>query len=86
VGGRYVGSILGWGNMWGNLGAGISPPLIYNYFLGENPTVSDWNAMFLICALAFVMAGLCGLGIDASRPIAPSDEDDDPATRDVSKA
>jgi hypothetical protein len=42
--------------------------------------------MFLIFALAFVMAGLCGLGIDASRPIAPSDEDDDPATRDVSKA
>ena len=74
VGGRYVGSILGWGNMWGNLGAAVSP-LVYNYFLGENPALEDWNAMFLVCALAFVFSGLCGLGIDASKPIAPPDED-----------
>ena len=76
VGGRYVGSILGWGNMWGNLGAGISPPLIYDYFLGETPLVSDWNTMFLVCAGAFVVSGLCGLGVDASIPIAPPDEED----------
>ena len=75
VGGRYVGSILGWGNMWGNLGAGVALPLIYDPFLGENPTVSDWNSMFLVCAAAFILAGLCGLGIDASKPIAPPDED-----------
>lgn len=80
VGGRYVGSILGWGNMWGNLGAGVAPPLIYNYILGETPTISDWNTMFLVCAGAFVLSGLCGLGVDASRPIAPpDDEEDDPA-------
>ncbi len=78
VGGRYVGSILGWGNMWGNLGAAVSP-LVYDYFLGENPGLGDWNAMFLVCALAFVFAGLCGLGIDASKPIAPPDEDESPA-------
>ncbi len=74
VGGRYVGAMLGWGNMWGNLGAGISPPLIYAPLLGENPTLSDWNTMFLVCAGAFIIAGLCGLGIDASRPIASAEE------------
>lgn len=80
VGGRYVGSILGWGNMWGNLGAGVAPPLIYDFILGKTPTISDWNTMFLVCAGAFVVSGICGFGVDASRPIAPPDEDeDDPA-------
>ncbi len=73
VGGRYVGSILGWGNMWGNLGASFSPP-IYNYFLGETPGPNQWNAMFVCCLAAFVFSGICGLGIDASTPIAPPDE------------
>jgi nitrate/nitrite transporter NarK len=76
VGGRYVGSILGWGNMWGNLGAFFSP-MIYDHVLGENPQGEDWNAMFLVCMLAFVMAGLCAFGIDATQPIAPPDEPDD---------
>ncbi|WP_166822248.1 MFS transporter [Thalassoroseus pseudoceratinae] len=74
VGGRYVGSVLGWSNMWGNLGAAVSP-LIYNYYLGENPTGGDWNQMFLVCLGAFVIAGLCALGVDATRTIAPPDDD-----------
>jgi len=72
VGGRHVGSVLGWGNMWGNLGAAISP-LIYNFVLGEHPGLTDWNNMMLICLLAFVVAGICALGIDATKPIV-SDE------------
>ena len=68
VGGRYVGSVLGWGNMWGNLGAAISP-LIYNFVLGEHPALADWNNMMLVCLLAFVIAGICALGIDATQPI-----------------
>ena len=75
VGGRYVGSILGWSNMWGNLGAAVSP-LIYNYYLGENPSGDDWNRMFLVCLGAFVVAGLCALGVDATRNIAPPDDDE----------
>jgi sugar phosphate permease len=74
VGGRYVGAMLGWGNMWGNLGAGISPPLIYAPILGESPAIKDWNTMFLVCAAAFLVSGLCSLGIDAARPIAASKE------------
>ena len=72
VGGRHVGSVLGWGNMWGNLGAAISP-LIYNAVLGENPVLSDWNNMMTICLLAFVVSGLCALGIDATKPIVAED-------------
>lgn len=71
VGGKYVGSILGWGNMWGNLGAAISPILLSFVF-----TNFSWDAMFFVCAGSFLMAGLLTLGIDATIPIAPSDDED----------
>jgi sugar phosphate permease len=74
VGGRYVGSVLGWGNMWGNLGATISP-LIYAAVLGDSPGISDWNTLFIICMFAFVFSGTMALGIDATQPIAPPDEE-----------
>ena len=68
VGGKYTASILGWANMWGNLGAAAAP-LIYNAVLGETPTVAQWNVMFAVCAVAFVLSGLCGLVLDATKPI-----------------
>tara|TARA_R110002072_G_scaffold13481_1_gene56696 strand:+ start:141729 stop:143756 length:2028 start_codon:yes stop_codon:yes gene_type:complete len=68
IGGRQVGSVLGWGNMWGNLGAAVSP-LIYDYFLGENPTLNDWNMMFVVCAVAFFFSGLFGILMDATKPL-----------------
>ena len=74
VGGRYVGCVLGWGNMWGNLGASISEP-IYGWVLGETPGLQDWNQIFLVCLSAFVISGICALGIDATIPIIPSEED-----------
>ncbi len=73
VGGRYVGSVLGWGNMWGNLGATVSPILLAVVF------AVSWKAMFWVCAGSFLFAGLCALGIDATIPIAPPDEDDEEA-------
>lgn len=75
VGGRYVGSILGWGNMWGNLAAAIAAPL-YVAVLTKTPTVQDWNNMFLMCAGAFVVSGFASLGINATIPIAPPDEEE----------
>ena len=72
VGGRYVGSVLGWGNMWGNLGATVSPILLAWVF-----TSYGFDVMFYVCAGAFCFAGLCGLGIDATIPIAPPDEDEE---------
>jgi len=68
VGGRNVGSVLGWGNMWGYVGAALAPQ-IYNYVLGEAPGTAEWNKMFLVCAGMFVLSGVAALGIDASKPI-----------------
>jgi MFS transporter, ACS family, glucarate transporter len=66
VGGRNVGLILGWGNMWGNLGAFASPVL-----LGMIQESYGWNAVFITCAVVFAVIGVASFGIDATRPIAP---------------
>jgi nitrate/nitrite transporter NarK len=79
IGGRQVGSVLGWGNMWGNLGAAVSP-LIYDYFLGENPTLRDWNMMFAVCAGAFFVSGVFGLLMDATKPLLSDDTESEPAS------
>ena len=73
VGGKYVGSILGWGNMWGNLGAAASPVLLAWVF-----TTWGWNEMFMVCAVGFLAAGSFALAIDATVPIAPTDKEDKP--------
>ncbi len=65
VGGRHVGSVLGWGNMWGNLGAAVTPPFLI-WVVGDP---QRWNAAFLTCAVAFLIAGIAALGIDASKPL-----------------
>jgi nitrate/nitrite transporter NarK len=71
VGGRYVGSVLGWGNMWGNLGAAVTPPLLI-WIIGPS---ENWNYAFLTCAAAFLLSGLSALGINAAIPIVPDDEE-----------
>jgi MFS family permease len=68
VGGRNVGSVLGWGNMWGNLGAFLSPIVLQRLRAGQ--TQGDWNVTFLACAVAFLVAGVAALGIDATVPVA----------------
>jgi MFS transporter, ACS family, glucarate transporter len=66
VGGRFAASILGWGNMWGNIGAAVAP-LLFNRVL----TLSggNWDYVFYMCAIAFAMSGIAAVGIDATRPI-----------------
>jgi nitrate/nitrite transporter NarK len=76
VGGKYVGAILGWGNMWGNLGAAVSPPLLNWVSAGVDPSgvaTRNWNIAFAVCAVSFIVSGLASLGINAAKPIAPSD-------------
>jgi ACS family glucarate transporter-like MFS transporter len=67
VGGRHVGSILGWSNMWGNLGAALVAIVLPRVVDIEHAT--DWDEAFLLCAAAFVIAGIASLGIDATLPI-----------------
>ena len=68
VGGKYTGSVLGWANMWGNLGAAVAP-LIYDRVLGETPTISQWNMMFAVCMFAFVLSGACSLVMDSTKSL-----------------
>jgi MFS family permease len=69
VGGKSVGAALGWGNMWGNLGAALSPVL-----LTEVRHAAGWNAAFGCCALAFGCATACALMLDATRPVKGAEE------------
>jgi nitrate/nitrite transporter NarK len=69
VGGRHVGSVLGWGNMWGNVGAAVAIPV-----LSRLAGSLGWHAVFLFCAASFLVSGLAALGVDATIPIAPNDE------------
>ena len=64
AGGKHVGSVLGWGNMWGNLGAAASPLALeaMRHALG-------WQGVFLTCAAAFLVSGISAAGIDATVPI-----------------
>jgi len=64
VGGKNVGAALGWGNMWGNLGAAVSPVL-----LNAVRQSAGWNAAFLCCGVAFACAAVCGLMLDATKPV-----------------
>ncbi|MCH2129071.1 MAG: MFS transporter [Pirellulaceae bacterium] len=68
VGGKYVGSVLGWGNMWGNLGATVSPILLAWVFESWG-----WHEMFLVCAASFLASGLFALGVDATKPVVTED-------------
>ncbi len=71
VGGRHVGSVLGWGNMWGNLGMAITPPLLI-WVVGD---AENWNNAFMVCAAAFFLSGVSAMGINAAIPIVPIEDD-----------
>jgi ACS family glucarate transporter-like MFS transporter len=69
VGGKFTASVMGWSNMHGNFGAAVAP-LMYNAILGETPTLSQWNSLFAFCMTVFVLSGICGMLVDATKPIA----------------
>jgi ACS family glucarate transporter-like MFS transporter len=69
VGKRNVGVVLGWGNMWGNLGGAVSPSVLIpltGMFLTKK---AGYDALFLTCAAVFAFIGVVSLFIDASKPI-----------------
>lgn len=70
VGGKHVGSILGFGNMWGNLGAAVSPILLI--WISVN---YSWNHMFYSCAVLFILSTICSFFIDAATPVIRADRE-----------
>jgi MFS family permease len=76
VGGKYAGSVLGWGNMWGNFGAVVGPALIGG-IVGAG---ANWNTVFITCAAAFILSGVLALGMDVGQKIGSDERDiDSPA-------
>jgi MFS transporter, ACS family, glucarate transporter len=65
IGGKHVGSVLGWGNMWGSVGAACSAVVLNRLIEGPG----GWEAAFVACALAFLLSGVTALGVDATVPI-----------------
>lgn len=72
VGGRYVGSAVGWANMWGNFGAALSPQF-FGLFVGATAGAATgaiaWNHAFTACAVVNLIAAVAALGINASKPL-----------------
>jgi sugar phosphate permease len=69
VGKRNVGLVLGWGNMWGNLGAFVSPIVLLPLTDAFATKKEGYNALFLVCCAVFIVIGILSLFIDASKPI-----------------
>ena len=66
VGGRSAGTVCGWGNMWGNLGAAVSPVVLTIIH-----RASGWEGAFAACAGGFALSSACGFLLDATRPVNP---------------
>lgn len=72
IGGKHVGAALGWGNMWGNLGAAASPVI-----LEAARAAYGWNGAFLVAALAFLVAAAGALLANSDKPLRAGDSDSD---------
>ncbi len=81
IGGRHVASVLGCGNMCGNLGAAF-----FGKQIGALADRDQWNAVFYIAAAAMALASCCWLLFDASRPIVREEIVGQPQTDSVGRA
>jgi len=64
VGGRSVGTVAGWANMWGNFGASAAAKLL-PWVLATLDANNDWQEVFLVCAAAYGVAIVAVLGMDS---------------------
>lgn len=68
ISGKHQAQLFGWGNMWGNLGAFIQP-LIFTLVLRRFDTNNDFHEGVWLCAVAFVLAGVFALFVNAEKPV-----------------
>jgi sugar phosphate permease len=72
VGGRNVGAVLGWGNMFGNLGAAAAAPLYFRadeFFRGVDGPLTNHDGTVIAAMIGFFVSGVAALGINAAKPI-----------------
>lgn len=68
VGGKNTAAVFGWGNMWGNFGAALTP-LLVPIVLEQWDSNGDWHEAFLLFSAGYLVAGIAALGINANRRI-----------------
>ncbi len=70
VGKQHVGAVVGWGNMWGNLGAGLSPVVfgMIEEGFATNP-VEGWRIAFIACAILQIVAAVASFWVTADKGI-----------------
>ncbi len=71
VGGRSVGSVLGWGNMFGNLGAAAAPQ-IYGW-ADKGLGSTDMTGTLYAAMGGFIVSGIAAFGINAAKPLVPEE-------------
>ncbi len=69
VGGRHVGSAVGWSNMWGNFGAALSPVVLGTIVRSFDAPSVGWQMAFLLCAVLNLTSIFAAVGINASRKL-----------------
>lgn len=72
ISGKHQAQLFGWGNMWGNIGAGLMP-LLFTATLKAWDVNHDYQEGVWLCAAAFVLAGLFALGVNAETPVVKED-------------
>ena len=68
ISGKHQAQLFGWSNMWGNFGAAIMPVLFTTVVKRFDPN-HDFHEGVYLCAIAFVLAGLFALGVNAEKPV-----------------
>jgi len=68
ISGKHQAQLFGWSNMWGNFGAGIQP-VLFTAVLKAFDTNHDFHEGVWLCAVAFVLAGLFALAVNAEKPV-----------------
>jgi ACS family glucarate transporter-like MFS transporter len=72
VGGRHTGSLSGSMNMMGNLGGampGVVVPWVLNLSTPAGAAAQNWNAVFYLFAIVYVIGGVSWLFIDSTTPL-----------------
>ncbi len=65
---RHQAQLFGWSNMWGNFGA-ASLPFLFTAVLRSYDTNHDYQEGVWLCAIAFVLAGVAALFVNAEQPV-----------------
>jgi ACS family glucarate transporter-like MFS transporter len=68
VGGKNTAAVFGWGNMWGNFGAAVTP-LLVPIVLNRWDLNGNWHEAFFLFSAGYLIAGLAALGINAERKV-----------------